>query len=63
MLVVQLKEGESIDRALKRFKRKFDTTKVVKKLREKQQYVKPSVLLRSKKKKAVNTEKYRMMND
>ena len=32
MLIVQVKDGESIDRALKRYKRKYDKTGVVKQL-------------------------------
>jgi len=33
MIIVQLKEGENIERALKKFKRKFEKTGVVKELR------------------------------
>ena len=43
MLIIPVKDGENIDRALKRFKRKFDRTKTSKQLRERKQYVKPSV--------------------
>lgn len=46
MLIVPVKDGESIDRALKKYKRKFDKTGVVRALRARQQYVKPSVLRR-----------------
>ena len=46
MLIVQVKDGESIDRALKKYKRKFDKTGVVKQLRARQQFIKPSVILR-----------------
>ncbi len=46
MLIVQVKDGESIDRALKRYKRKYDKTGVVKQLRYRQQFTKPSVILR-----------------
>lgn len=46
MLIVQVKDGESIDRALKRYKRKYDKTGVVKQLRARQQFIKPSVILR-----------------
>jgi small subunit ribosomal protein S21 len=47
MLIIPIKDGENIDRALKRFKRKFDNTKVMRKLREKKQFIKPSVVNRS----------------
>lgn len=43
MLIVPVKDGENIDRALKRFKRKFDRTKVMRTLRDKKQFTKPSV--------------------
>lgn len=43
MLVISVKEGESIDRALKRYKRKFDRTGTMKQLRSRQQFTKPSV--------------------
>ena len=46
MLVISVKEGESIDRALKRYKRKFDRTGVSRQLRARQQFIKPSVLRR-----------------
>ncbi len=43
MLVISVKEGESIDRALKRYKRKYDRTGVMKQIRGRKQFVKPSV--------------------
>ena len=46
MLVIQVKEGESIDRALKRYKRKFDKTGTVRQLRKRQQFTKNSVIRR-----------------
>ena len=45
MIVVPVKEGENIEKALKKFKRKFEKTGVIKELRNRQQYDKPSVLL------------------
>jgi small subunit ribosomal protein S21 len=51
MIVVPLKEGENIERALKKFKRKFEKTGVVKELRERQAFIKPSVKKRNKKRK------------
>jgi len=53
MIIVQLKEGENIERALKKFKRKFEKTGVVKELRSRQSYVKPSQKRREEVKKAV----------
>jgi small subunit ribosomal protein S21 len=43
MIKVPVKEGENIDRALKRFKRKFERTGVLKEIRNRQAYSKPSV--------------------
>ncbi len=43
MIIVPVKEGENIERALKKFKRKYEKTGVVKELRRRQQYNKPSV--------------------
>ena len=53
MIVIPVKEGENIDRALKRFKRKFEKTGIIKELRERQHYKKPSVKRRETKIKAV----------
>lgn len=52
MLIIPVKDGENIDRALKRFKRKFDSTKTMKNLRERKQFTKPSVTNRQQKLKA-----------
>ena len=46
MIVVPVKEGENIEKALKKFKRKFEKTGVVKELRARQQFDKPSVVKR-----------------
>ncbi|MFO8054854.1 MAG: 30S ribosomal protein S21 [Bacteroidales bacterium] len=43
MIIVPVKEGENIDRALKKLKRKFEKTGIMKEVRERQQYAKPSV--------------------
>tara|TARA_B100000989_G_scaffold298539_1_gene288339 strand:- start:3072 stop:3266 length:195 start_codon:yes stop_codon:yes gene_type:complete len=57
MLIIPVKEGESIDKALKRFKRKFDRTGKLKSLRERQAYIKPSVKQRDKLIKAAHIQK------
>lgn len=46
MIIVPVKEGENIDKALKKFKRKFEKTGVVKELRARQVFTKPSVIRR-----------------
>ena len=53
MIIVPVKEGESIDRALKKLKRKFEKTGVVKELRERQKFTKPSVKRREVVNKAI----------
>ena len=52
MLIIPIKDGENIDRALKRFKRKFDKTGAMKQLRTRKQFIKPSVKYRQKIQKA-----------
>ena len=43
MIIVPVKEGESIDRSLKKLKRKFEKTGVVKERHERQKFTKPSI--------------------
>ncbi|EGV42697.1 30S ribosomal protein S21 [Bizionia argentinensis JUB59] len=43
MLRIEIKEGENIERALKRYKRKHRNVKVMQNLRENQYFTKPSV--------------------
>jgi len=52
MLIIPIKEGENIDRALKRFKRKFDKTGTKRALQVRKQFNKPSVLRRAQIQKA-----------
>lgn len=53
MIIVPVKEGEPIEKALKKFKKKFEKTGVVKELRERQKFTKPSVKKRETKIKAI----------
>ena len=52
MLIIPVNEGENIDSALKRFKRKFDKTGTMRQLRSRQQFVKKSVRMREQLQKA-----------
>ncbi|ESU19549.1 30S ribosomal protein S21 [Flavobacterium enshiense] len=52
MLIIPIKDGENIDRALKRYKRKFDKTGTVRQLRARQAFTKPSVTRRAQIQKA-----------
>ena len=53
MIIVPVKEGENIERSLKKFKRKFEKTGVIRELRTRQAFIKPSVRRREEKKKAI----------
>ena len=59
MIIVPVKDGENIERALKKFKRKFEKTGVVKELRARQQFDKPSVEKRLKMEHAVYVQQLR----
>ena len=52
MLIIPVKEGENIERSLKKFKRKFDKTGGMRQLRARKQFVKPSIVRRKQVKKA-----------
>lgn len=52
MLKIQVNEGENIERALKRYKRKFDRTGAKRQLQSRKHYVKPSEALRKQVQKA-----------
>ena len=63
MIIVPVKDGENIERALKKFKRKFEKTGVVKELRARQQYDTPSVLKRLKMEHAIYVQKLRQAEE
>ena len=47
MLIINVKDNESIDRALKRYKRRYRDAQVIKELRKRKEFVKPSVRKRN----------------
>ncbi|TVQ50804.1 MAG: 30S ribosomal protein S21 [Saprospirales bacterium] len=57
MLIIDVKDGESIDRALKKYKRKFERSGVLKELRRRKHFTKPSVARRNEVLKAAYREK------
>ncbi len=63
MIIIPVKEGENIDRALKRLKRKFEKTGVVKELRERQKFTKPSVKTREGIQKAIYIQQLQSISD
>ncbi|MDE0534678.1 30S ribosomal protein S21 [Tenacibaculum sp. L6] len=58
MLIIPVKEGENIDRAIKRYKRKYRNTKVLQEIRERKEYTKPSVSKRAQLKKAQYKQRF-----
>ena len=63
MIIVPVKEGENIEKALKKFKRKFEKTGVVKELRNRQALEKPSVTNRKKMMRAIYIQKLQQIED
>jgi small subunit ribosomal protein S21 len=63
MLIVEIKNGESIDQALKRFKRKFQQTQVIQQLRRRKEFTKPSITRRSEILKAVYKEQKKRLEE
>ncbi len=59
MIIIPVKEGENIDRVLKKYKRKFEKTGVIKELRERQKFTKPSIINREQKLKAIYIQQLR----
>jgi small subunit ribosomal protein S21 len=56
MLIIPLKEGENIERALKKYKKKYERTGMLKELRSRQNFTKPSVENRQMRLKAAYIE-------
>ncbi len=59
MLIIQIKDNETIDRALKRYKRKFQDARIMQQLRKRREFTKPSVQRRNEIQKAVYKQKLR----
>ena len=57
MIQIPVKEGESIERALKKYKKKFERTGILKELRERKEYTKKSIVRRQQIIKAEYVEK------
>ena len=63
MLIIPIKEGENIDRALKRFKRKFDKTGTKRALQTRKEFLKPSIKRRAVIQKAQYVQRLRDQED
>ncbi|MDP5169084.1 MAG: 30S ribosomal protein S21 [Bacteroidia bacterium] len=58
MIIIKVKEGETIDRALRRYKKKFERTGILKEVRGRMFYKKPSEEAKEVEKKAKNRERH-----
>ncbi len=56
MLIIEVKDGEVIDKVLKKYKRKFEKSQTLKELRRRKNFTKPSVMRRTEVLKAVYKE-------
>ncbi len=63
MIIVPIKDGENIERALKKFKRKFEKTGIIREIRSRQQFDKPSVVKRLAKKHAIYVQQLRRADE
>jgi small subunit ribosomal protein S21 len=63
MIIVPIKEGENIERALKKFKRKFEKTGAMRELRGRQAFTKPSIIKREQMKKAVYVQSLQRLEE
>ena len=63
MLVIKIKKGDNINKALKQFKQKCRSTKLIQEIRERKQFDKPSAKKRANKKKAIRVKQWRLKNE
>ena len=63
MIIVPIKEGENIEKALKKFKRKFEKTGAIRELRARKAFIKPSVRRRDELKKAIYVQHMQLMDE
>ncbi|MBQ9475929.1 MAG: 30S ribosomal protein S21 [Bacteroidales bacterium] len=63
MIIVPVKDGENIEKALKKFKRKFEKTGAVRELRARKNFEKPSMKKRIAHEKAVYVQRLRLLDE
>ncbi|MCF0175044.1 MAG: 30S ribosomal protein S21 [Bacteroidales bacterium] len=63
MIIVPVKDGDNIEKALKKFKRKFEKTGAVRELRARREFVKPSIKRREQLKKAIYVQHLRLQEE
>lgn len=59
MIIIPVKEGENIERSLKKYKRKYEKTGIVKELRRRQQFNAPCDVRRKKMERAIYVQHLR----
>ena len=63
MIIVPVKDGESIEKALKKFKRKFEKTGAIRELHARKNFVKPSVKKRIQMQKAIYVQQLQLQDE
>ncbi len=63
MIIVEVKEGEAIDKALRRYKKKFERLGILKEVRSRMFFTPPSVSRRETVKRAVRRQRYQQTNE
>ena len=63
MIIVPVQDGESIEKALKKFKRKFEKTGAIRELRARKNFVKPSVKKRMQMQKAIYVQQLQLQDE
>ena len=63
MIIVQVKDGDNIEKALKKFKRKFEKTGAIRELRARREFTKPSVKKRMAKMKAIYVQHLQLADE
>lgn len=58
MIIIEVKEGEAIDKALRRYKKKFERLGILKEVRSRMHFTPPSVAKREVVKRAVRRLRY-----
>ena len=63
MIIVEVKEGENLEKALRRYKKKFERLGILKEMRRRMYFTPPSVQKRENLKKAIRRQRYMTENE
>ena len=58
MIIIDIKDGEALDKALRRYKKKFEKLGILKEVRRRSHYTPPSMARKTERKKAVSKQRY-----